>query len=150
LAKKAAPENQVVFRGGLFAFGDDDEMSLAKLMSSAARRTLIFLGMMMLLLFLVVFVSRLTPGDHLQSLYGMIIFISDRVGVMFAGRLVEVSSTEENFRNPPRPRARSLMSAIPSPAPAYERTRKIHKFDPDKPEDRRNNDRARPGHFLPP
>ncbi|MDO5065768.1 MAG: ATP-binding cassette domain-containing protein [Propionibacteriaceae bacterium] len=41
-------------------------------------------------------------------------FISDRIGVMFFGRLVEMSPTSEIFSNPKDPYTRKLLSAVPS------------------------------------
>jgi peptide/nickel transport system ATP-binding protein len=43
--------------------------------------------------------------------------ISDRVGVMYAGRLVEVADTEELFLFPQHPYTESLLSAVPQPDP---------------------------------
>ena len=56
-------------------------------------------------------------------------FISDRVGVMLRGKLVEVAPTEELFRNPLHPYTRSLLSAIHMPDPVYERNKKIIYYD---------------------
>ena len=42
-------------------------------------------------------------------------FISDRVGVMYAGRLVEVAETKEFFENALHPYSRVLMAAVPKP-----------------------------------
>ncbi len=45
--------------------------------------------------------------------------ISDRVGVMYRGRLVELAPTEELYKNPIHPYTRSLLSAMPRPDPGY-------------------------------
>ena len=42
-------------------------------------------------------------------------FISDRVGVMYAGRIVELAETKEFFSNPLHPYSRVLMAAVPRP-----------------------------------
>lgn len=42
-------------------------------------------------------------------------FISDRVGVMYAGRLVELADTRDFFENPLHPYSRVLMAAVPKP-----------------------------------
>ena len=49
--------------------------------------------------------------------------ISTRVGIMYLGRLVEVASSEEMFRNPLHPYTRALLSAIPVPDPEAKRQR---------------------------
>ena len=51
--------------------------------------------------------------------------ISDRVGVMYEGRLVELAPAKELFGNPLHPYTRALLSAIPVPDPVYERSKKI-------------------------
>jgi oligopeptide/dipeptide ABC transporter ATP-binding protein len=49
--------------------------------------------------------------------------ISTRVGIMYLGKLVEVASSEEIFRNPLHPYTRALLSAIPKPEPDEKRDR---------------------------
>lgn len=58
-------------------------------------------------------------------------YFSDRIGVMYYGKLVEMADSEELFRNPMHPYTRALLSAIPEPDPVNEKKRvKIH-YDPD-------------------
>ncbi len=57
-------------------------------------------------------------------------YFSDRIGVMYYGKLVEVADSEELYRNPLHPYTKSLLSAIPIPDPDYERTRKHIDYDP--------------------
>jgi oligopeptide/dipeptide ABC transporter ATP-binding protein len=49
--------------------------------------------------------------------------ISTRVGIMYLGKLVEVATADEIFRNPLHPYTRALLSAIPAPDPDARRNR---------------------------
>ena len=59
----------------------------------------------------------------------MVKYISDRIGVLHLGHLLETGTTEEIFTNPVHPYTRSLMSAIPSPNPRVERSRIAETYD---------------------
>ncbi len=59
----------------------------------------------------------------------MVKYISDRIGVLHLGHLVETGTTDEIFANPVHPYTRSLISAIPHPNPAVERTRTSLHYD---------------------
>ncbi len=50
-------------------------------------------------------------------------YISDRVGVMYLGQLVELTSSDELYENPLHPYTRALLSAVPVPDPDYETER---------------------------
>jgi peptide/nickel transport system ATP-binding protein len=56
-------------------------------------------------------------------------YISDRVGVMYLGKLVELATTEEIFRHTLHPYTQALLSAIPEPDPTLTRQRVILKGD---------------------
>ncbi len=79
-------------------------------------------------------------------------YFSDRIGVMYYGKMVELASSDELFRNPLHPYTKSLLSAIPLPDPIYEKTRKRivynplveHDYTVDKPAFRE----VTPGHFV--
>ena len=53
----------------------------------------------------------------------MVKYISDRIGVLHLGHLLETGTTEEIFANPIHPYTRSLLSAIPLPNPVVEKRR---------------------------
>ena len=57
-------------------------------------------------------------------------FISDRIVVIYKGRVMEVAETEELFQYPLHPYTRSLMSAIPSPDPILEKKKKLFVYQP--------------------
>ncbi|MBT2686386.1 ATP-binding cassette domain-containing protein [Bacillus sp. ISL-37] len=60
----------------------------------------------------------------------MVKYISDRIGVMYFGKLVELTTAEELYKNPLHPYTQSLLSAIPLPDPESERTRRRKSYDP--------------------
>lgn len=57
-------------------------------------------------------------------------FISDRIGVIYKGDIVEVADAEELFEFPLHPYTRSLISAIPIPDPQLEKNKVLFTYDP--------------------
>lgn len=57
-------------------------------------------------------------------------FISDRIGVIYKGDIVEVATAEELFNYPLHPYTRSLISAIPIPDPNLEKNKVLFTYDP--------------------
>lgn len=79
-------------------------------------------------------------------------YFSDRIGVMYYGKMVELANSDELFEHPFHPYTRSLLSAIPLPDPAYEKSRKRIVYNPlaehDYSEDKPSFREVRPGHFV--
>ena len=79
-------------------------------------------------------------------------YFSDRIGVMYFGKLVELADADELFEHPLHPYTRSLLSAIPVPDPEFEKQRKRityvplkeHDYSVDLPSLRE----VSPGHFV--
>lgn len=57
-------------------------------------------------------------------------FISDRIGVIYQGNMVEIAEAEELFAYPLHPYTRSLISAIPIPDPKLEKNKVLFTYDP--------------------
>ncbi|MGP4077205.1 ABC transporter ATP-binding protein [Halobacillus sp. K22] len=80
----------------------------------------------------------------------MVKYISDRIGVMYFGKLVEVADADDLYNHPIHPYTQSLLSAIPLPDPDYERSRERFTYNPnnhdtsEEPEFRE----VRPGHWV--
>lgn len=79
-------------------------------------------------------------------------YFSDRIAVMYFGKLVELATSEELFKHPLHPYTKSLLSAIPQPDPEYEKKRirinynplSAHDYSVEKPSLRE----IEPGHFV--
>lgn len=80
----------------------------------------------------------------------MVKYISDRIGVMYNGRLVELAESDELYYNPIHPYTQALLSAIPIPDPEFERERKRIVFDPYSKEAKEIPDlkEIKPGHWV--
>ena len=79
-------------------------------------------------------------------------YFSDRIGVMYFGKMVELADSEELFKHPLHPYTRSLLSAIPQPDPNYEKNRKRIVYNPIADHDYRTSQpsfrEVCPGHFV--
>jgi oligopeptide/dipeptide ABC transporter ATP-binding protein len=56
-------------------------------------------------------------------------FISDRIAVIYKGRIVELAESEELYNNPLHPYTKSLLSAIPIPNPELEKSKVLYEYD---------------------
>lgn len=81
----------------------------------------------------------------------MVKFISDRIGVMHYGKLLEVGPADDVYDRPLHDYTKSLISAVPIPDPDVERSRKRIPYDAQKEEmdgKERSMHEIRPGHFV--
>lgn len=79
-------------------------------------------------------------------------YFSDRIGVMYFGKMVELADSDELFRHPLHPYTKSLLSAIPLPDPVYEKQRTRITYNPlaehDYSVDQPSFREISPGHFV--
>ena len=79
-------------------------------------------------------------------------YFSDRIGVMYFGKMVELATSEELFKHPLHPYTKSLLSAIPLPDPRYEKKRVRMTYNPLAEHDYSVNlpsmREIAPGHFV--
>jgi peptide/nickel transport system ATP-binding protein/oligopeptide transport system ATP-binding protein len=78
--------------------------------------------------------KELQEEFHLTYLFiahnlSVIEHVSDRVAVMYLGKIVELTSREELYRNPLHPYTQALLSAVPIPDPTLKRERILLKGD---------------------
>ena len=79
-------------------------------------------------------------------------YFSDRIGVMYFGKMVELADSDELFKHPLHPYTKSLLSAIPLPDPVYEKQRTRITYNPlaehDYSTDTPSFREIAPGHFV--
>ncbi len=79
-------------------------------------------------------------------------YFSDRIAVMYFGKIVELADADELFENPCHPYTKSLLSAIPFPDPHYEKQRKriiyTPELDHDYTEEGPSLREVTPNHFV--
>ena len=79
-------------------------------------------------------------------------YFSDRIGVMYFGKMVEMADSDELFAHPLHPYTKSLLSAIPLPDPIYEKNRQRIVYNPlaehDYSVQQPSFREVRPGHFV--
>ena len=80
----------------------------------------------------------------------MVKYISDRIGVMQWGKMLEIGTSDDVYNNPIHPYTRSLLSAIPEPDPDIERQRVAEIYDPSAENDGQEREMREitPGHFV--
>ena len=79
-------------------------------------------------------------------------YFSDRIAVMYFGKIVELATSDELFAHPMHPYTRSLLSAIPLPDPHFEKNRKRITYNPladhDYSVEKPTMHEVLPGHFV--
>lgn len=78
----------------------------------------------------------------------MVKYMSDRIGVMCNGRLVELGSTDAVYNHPLHDYTRSLISAVPLPDPEEEKNRKRIIYHPQNPDHELTWQEPEPQHFV--
>ena len=78
----------------------------------------------------------------------MVKYISDRIAVMYRGRIVELGSADCVYNNPQHPYTKSLLSAIPLPDPREEKNRKRLVYKGEEFSEEASLQEVEPGHFV--
>lgn len=78
----------------------------------------------------------------------MVKYISDRIAVMYRGRIVEMGSAECVYTNPQHAYTKSLLSAIPLPDPREEKNRKRIVYKGEEFDENATLQEVEPGHFV--
>ena len=79
-------------------------------------------------------------------------YFSDRIGVMYYGKMVEMAASDDLYSHPLHPYTRALLSAIPQPNPLTERKRRRVDYVPERDHDYTHEKpgmhEVEPGHFV--
>ena len=78
----------------------------------------------------------------------MVKYISDRIAVMYRGRIVEMGSADCVYNNTQHPYTKSLLSAIPLPDPREEKNRKRLVYKGEEFSEKASLQEVEPGHFV--
>lgn len=78
-------------------------------------------------------------------------FLSDRIAVIYKGKIVELAECEELFSNPVHPYTKALLSAVPVPEPETERGKSLIRYNPSGEEalkDKKSWCKLKEGHYV--
>ncbi|HWK22441.1 MAG TPA: ABC transporter ATP-binding protein, partial [Ureibacillus sp.] len=78
----------------------------------------------------------------------MVKYISDRIAVMYRGKIVELGEANEIYNNPIHPYTKSLLSAVPLPDPLTERKRTRIPYNHEETTEEIKVHEVLPGHFV--
>ena len=78
----------------------------------------------------------------------MVKYVSDRIGVMYRGRIVEMGDAKEIYAHPQHPYTKSLLSSIPNPDPDTERNRSRIPYEKKEIAQDAAMVQVSPGHYL--
>ena len=78
----------------------------------------------------------------------MVKYISDRIAVMYRGKILEMGTADEIYNHPIHPYTKSLLSAVPQPNPNYERQRVRIPYNHEETPDDALVIEAKPDHFV--
>ncbi|TSI06192.1 ABC transporter ATP-binding protein [Lysinibacillus sp. BW-2-10] len=78
----------------------------------------------------------------------MVKYISDRIAVMYRGKIVELGEANEIYHHPIHPYTKSLLSAVPLPDPMTERMRERIPYTHEEPGETATIHEVKPGHLV--